>query len=58
MATLDRPSLRGEFERLKAEFERLSAAGAMSAETRTLFNASLMLFEVLMAIFMEKTTGK
>ena len=58
MATLDRPSLRGEFERLKAEFERLSAAGKMPAETRTLCNALLMLFEVLMAIFMEKTTRK
>ena len=41
MATLDRPSLRGEFERLKAEFERLSAAGKMPAETRTLCNALL-----------------
>ena len=30
----------------------------MSAETRALFKALLMLFEVLMAIFMEKTTGK
>ena len=58
MATLDRPSLRGEFERLKAEFERLSAAGKMPAETRTLFNALLMLFEVPMAIFLEKTTSK
>ena len=30
----------------------------MPAGTRTLFNALLMLFEVLMAIFMEKTTSK
>ena len=30
----------------------------MPTETRTLFNALLMLFEVLMAIFMEKTTSK
>ena len=58
MATVDRQSLREEFERLKAEFEHLSAADKMSAETRALFNALLMLFEVLMAIFMEKTTAK
>ena len=58
MATLDRASPRGEFERPKAEFERLSAAGKMPAETRALFNALLMLFEVPMAIFMEKTTSK
>ena len=58
MATVNRQSLREEFERLKAEFGQLSAAGAMSAETRALVNALLMLFEVLMAIFMEKTTAK
>ena len=58
MATVNTQSLREEFERLKAEFERLSAAGGIAAETRTLFNALLMLFEVLMAIFLEKTTGK
>ena len=58
MATVNRQSLREEFERLKAEFGHLSAAGGMPAETRALFNALLMLFEVLMAIFMEKTTRK
>ena len=58
MATVNKHSLREEFERLKAEFERLSTAGGMPAETRALFNALLMLFEVLMAIFMEKSTAK
>ena len=58
MATVNKHSLREEFERLKAEFERLSTAGKMPAETRALFNALLMLFEVLMAIFMEKSTAK
>ena len=58
MATVNRQSLREEFDRPKAEFGQLSAAGAMSAETRALFDAPLMLFEVLMAIFMEKTTRK
>ena len=54
MATVDRQSLREEFERLKAEFGQLSAADKMSAETRALFNALLMLFEVLMAIFIHR----
>ena len=58
MATVNKHSLREEFNRLKAEFEQLSATDQMSAETRALFKALLMLFEVLMAIFMEKTTGK
>ena len=58
MATVNRQSLREEFERLKAEFGQLSATDKMSAESRALVNALLMLFEVLMAIFMEKTTAK
>ena len=58
MATVNKQSLREEFERLKTEFERLSAPGRMPAETRALFDALLMRFEVLMAVFMEKTTGK
>ena len=58
MATVNRQSLREEFERLNAEFGQLSAAGGMPAETRTLINALLMLLEVPMAIFMEKTTAK
>ena len=58
MATVNKHSLREEFDRLKAEFEHLSATDQMSAEIRALFKALLMLFELLMAIFMEKTTGK
>ena len=58
MATVDRQSLREEFERLKAEFGQLSAIGQDVGGKRALFNALLMLFEVLMAIFMEKTTAK
>ena len=58
MATVNKHSLREEFDRLKAEFEQLSTTDKMSAETRALCNALLVLFEVLMAIFMEKTTSK
>ena len=58
MATVNKHSLRAEFNRLKAAFEQLSATDQMSAEARALFKALLMLFEVLMAIFMEKTTAK
>lgn len=58
MPSINRQSLRDEFERLKAEFERLSADGKVSSESRTLIQALLMLFEVLIAVFMEKTTSK
>ena len=58
MATVNKASLRTEFDALKARFESLCAAGKMSPESRTLFDALLMLFELLMAVFMEKHTAK
>ena len=58
MATVNKHYLREEFDAFKAEFERLTAAGKMAAESRALFQALLMLFEVLMAVFMERSTTK
>jgi len=58
MAIVNKQSLREEFDALKAEFERLTVNGKMAAESRALFQAMLMLFEVLMAVFMEKRTPK
>ena len=58
MATVNKASLRSEFDALNARFESLCAEGKMSAESRALFDALLMLFKVLMAVFMEKHTPK
>ena len=58
MIAVNQSSLRAEFDALKARFESLCAAGKMSAESRALFDALLMLFELLMAVFMEKHTPK
>jgi transposase len=58
MASLNNKSIREEFGALKVKFEKLSSEGKMSSESRALFQAMLMLFEVLMAVFMEKTTRK
>ena len=58
MATVNKASLRTEFDALKARFESLCAAGKMSAQSRALVDALLMLFELLMAVFMEKHTPK
>jgi transposase len=58
MASLNKQSLREEFATLKGQFERLSAEGKVSAEVRALVQALLMLFELLMAVFMEKVTPK
>jgi transposase len=58
MPSLNKASLREELDTLKGRFERLCAEGKMGEESRTLFQALLMLFEVLMAVFMEKHTTK
>jgi transposase len=58
VASVNRVSLRAEFEELKGQFEALCARGRISAEGRALVQALLMLFEVLMAVFMEKSTPK
>lgn len=58
MASVNKQSLRGEYDSLKARFEQLCAAGKMSEDSRTLFQAMLMLFELLMAVFMERRTPK
>jgi len=58
MPTVNKKSLREEFETLKERCVRLSAEGQLSGEARALFDALLMLFELLMAVFMEKSTRK
>ena len=58
MPSLNKASLREEFDALKGKFERLCANGKMVPESRALFQAMLMLFELLVAVFMEKRTTK
>jgi len=58
MSRVNRQSLREEFDTLKGRFEDLCAKGQMGTESRALFQALLMLFELLMAVFMERQTVK
>ena len=58
MASVNKESLREEFGALKERFGRLCTDGKVSAESRALFEALLMLLQVLMAVFMEKNTPK
>jgi hypothetical protein len=58
MASVNKASLREEFDTLKGAFERLCANGKMTEDSRALFQALLVLFELLMAVFMEKRTAK
>jgi transposase-like protein len=58
MSSVNKQSLREEFDMLKARFERLCTEEKMGSESRALFQAMLMLFELLMAVFMERRTTK
>jgi len=58
VASVNKESLREEFGALKGRFTRLSADGKITAESRALVEALLMLLQVLMAVFMEKHTPK
>ena len=58
MATVHKESLREEFDAIKAQFKNLSATGKLSDESRMLIQGMVCLFEVLMAVFMEKRTAK
>jgi transposase len=58
MPSVNKKSLRQEFEQLKVNFDSLSNDGKISPEARALFQAMIMLFELLIAAFMERTTRK
>jgi transposase len=58
MSTVNRKSVREEAERIKAEFDRLSANKTFDPEIKALFSSMLMLINLLIAIFLEKTTKK
>lgn len=58
MATVDKQSVRDEFDKIKSCFQEQVAAGKVSTEVATLFNALMMLFNIILTIFMEKSTKK
>ena len=58
MPSVNQASLRDEFARLKSEYGALSAAGKVPAETGVLMSAVFVLLELMVAIFLEKTTKK
>jgi len=58
MATINQESVREEAERIKTEFERLATDKKINNETKMLFQSMFMLINLLIAIFLEKTTKK
>ena len=58
MAAVNKASLRTEFEAIKARFTSLCANGKLGPEGRALIESMLLLFELLLAVFLEKATPK
>lgn len=58
MATVDKTSVREEIDRLKREFEQLCADGKVSSEIRVVMNSLLVVVELILSVFLEKTTRK
>ena len=58
MPSVNKVSLRAEFDAFEERFGQLVADGKMSVESRALFEGLLTLFRVLMAVFMEKNTTR
>jgi len=58
MASLDKTSVRAEVSRLKTDFERLRADGKISAESKALMMSLFLIVELILSIFLEKTTQK
>jgi hypothetical protein len=58
MASLDKTSVRTEVSRLKTDFERLCADGKITAESKALMRSMFLIVELMLSIFLEKTTKK
>ncbi len=58
MVFKEKKSIREEFDLLKLKFEKLLSEKKITKEIQVLIQSMFMLFELVLAIFMEKTTKK
>ena len=58
MASLDKTSVKDEVNRLKADFDRLGSEGKVSSEIQVIMNSLFMIIELILAIFLERSTKK
>lgn len=58
MSSVNKQSVREEADRIKAEFDRLASNNKINSECKVLLQSMLMLLNLLIAIFLEKTTSK
>ena len=58
MGTINKQSVRHEFDQLKSTFKQLVADNKVSPECKVLFDGFILLFEFILTIFFEKITKK
>ena len=58
MANLDKSTVRNEVCRLKDDFEKLCANGKITSESKVLMNSMFMIIELILSIFLERSTKK
>lgn len=58
MASLDKQSVRAEFDKIKVSFEDQVKAGKVSSDVAALINTLFVLFTIVLSIFLEKQTKK
>jgi len=58
VASLNKKSLREEFDSLKNQFNEMKSKEKVSSEVEVLFKSMIVLFEVLITIFLEKKVKK
>ena len=58
MANLDKTSVKDEVGRLKADFDRLGKEGKVTSESQAIMNSLFMIIELILAIFLERSTNK
>jgi len=58
MGTINKQSVRDEVDRIKTEFGQLCANNKINLETKMLFQSMFMVINLILSIFLEKTTKK
>ena len=58
MAIVDKKYVREEVDKVKADFDQLCESGKISPESKVLFSSMFMIMNLILSIFMERTTRK
>ncbi len=58
MASIDKQSVRSKFDEIKSNFQEQVDSGKVNPEVSAMFNALIMLFEIVLSIFLERKTKK